>query len=237
MVTPTQDAVSILDIVRPAFEAFDRLKDLSHVEAPQMTWLNFGTYESIAIDILPGLIHRLRTTLPNLRLGLRVSRTSELLSMVRKGELCSALITETDDLSRFYKREVYEDRLGFYVSAKHPIADLGWRAATTLGVASLIPGKDGLPRYFKKFLRQLNGIRPAIQSDSFETLRASAAAGVMVSVLPNRVARRHDDLKEVFPEGLKNRESGKHRLLVVSQANCDIAEVDFLAAETSRLLE
>lgn len=235
-VTPTQDALSILAVVRPAFDAFDRLKDLNKIQAPQMTWLNFGTYESIAIDILPGLIHRLRSTMPNIRLGLRISRTADLLSMVRKGELCSALITEVDDLNRFYAKEVYLDRLGFYVSAKHPIADLGWEAAKRFGVGCLSPGKDGLPRYFTRFLKQLGGLRPSIQSDSFETLRASAAAGVMVSVLPDRVAKRQDDLLEIFPNGSKNLETGKHRLLVVSQANCDIEEVDFLAEETRRLL-
>ncbi len=100
----------------------------------------------------------------------------------------------------------------------------------------MLPGKDGHPRYFNRFLKQLGGIRPAILSDSFEALRISASAGVMVSVLPNRVAQRTDDLLEIFPEGKKNREPGRHRLLLVSQANCDIEEVDFLAAEALRLL-
>ena len=116
-----------------------------------MTWLNFGTYESIAVDILPGLIHRLRTTMPNLRLGLKISRTANLLSMVRQGELCSALIPEQDELGRFYTREVCTDRLGFFVSAKHPISQLGWDAVNKFGLGSLSPGKEGLPRYFTRF--------------------------------------------------------------------------------------
>jgi len=90
---PTPDAMSILEVVRPAFAAFERLRDLQQTPAPQMSWLNFGTYESIAIDVLPGLILSLRERMPNLKLGLRVSRTANLLTMVRKGELCSALIT------------------------------------------------------------------------------------------------------------------------------------------------
>lgn len=235
-VTPTQEALSILKVVRPAFEAFERLKDLSQVDAPKMTWLNFGTYESIAVDILPGLIHRLRTVLPHLRLGLKVSRTSNLLTMVRKGELCSALIAEVDDLSRFYVKPVYEDRLGFFVSKKYPIAQMGWKAAKEYGIGSLSPSKDGLPRYFMKFLKQTGEIKPSIHCDSFETLRCAAAAGVLVSVLPLRVAQRHDDLVEIFPSGSKNKEEGKHQIMVVSMANCDVEEIDFLAAETSKLL-
>lgn len=236
-VLPTQDALAILDVVRPAFEAFERLKELSHPRAPRITWLNFGTYESIAVDILPGLIHMLRSTLPHLRLGVRISRMANLLTMVRKGELCSALITEVDDLDRFYAKEVYVDRLGFFVSRRHPIANLSWQAAVSeYGLGSLSPGKEGLPRYFTRFLRQLGNTKPTVLSDSFETLRAAAASGVLVSILPHRVANRQDDLVEIFPNGGKNKDQGEHRLLVVGKVNCDREEVDFLAQEASRLL-
>lgn len=192
--TATSDATTILNVVRPAFEAFDRLKDLNNIEAPQISWLNFGTYESIAIDILPGLINTLREKLPKARLGLRIARTSQLLTMVRKGELCSALITEVDDIERFYKKEVYEDRLGLYVSPKHPIVQEGWKAIEKYGVGSLSPSKDGLPRYFAKFLKNIDTVKPMVLCESFETLRSAAAAGVIVSILPKRVADRFDDL-------------------------------------------
>jgi DNA-binding transcriptional LysR family regulator len=179
--------------------------------------------------------------MPHLRLGVRISRTSHLLTMVRKGELCSALITEVDDMERFYSREVYVDQLGFFVSAQHPIAQLGWGAVREFGLGSLAPGKDGLPRYFSRFLRQLGGAKPTVLSDSFEALKTAAQAGVLVSVLPRRVARRlssgEGGLLEIFPDGSKNKELGRHRILVVSQANCDTEEVDFLADETARILQ
>lgn len=238
-VTPTQDAISILEVVRPAFEAFDRLRELKSAPVPKISWMNFGTYESIAIDLLPGLIHSLRQKLPTLRLGLRISRTSNLLTMVRKGELCSALITEVDDLDRFYVRHVANDRLGLYASRKHAIGAAGWSAIAKFGFGSLAPGKDGLPRYFTKFLRQYDLAKPAIVSDSFETLRAAAAAGAIVAVLPHRVARRIDDLLELTPSGTVSKgpkETGRHKILVVSQTNCDREEADFVAEEARRLL-
>lgn len=236
-VTPTQDALSILDVVRPAFDAFDRLREINNAPLPKLTWLNFGTYESIAIDVLPGLIHGLRQRMPHLRLGLRISRTGNLLTMVRKGELCSALISEVDELNRFYVKEVATDRLGLYVSNRHPIAKLGWQAIEKYGIGSLSPGKDGLPRYFAKFMRQLGAIRPFILSDSFETLRAAAVAGTLVAVLPERVALRSNDLLEIVPAKANAfQEVGRHKICVVSQSNCDPEETDFLAAEASRLL-
>jgi DNA-binding transcriptional LysR family regulator len=237
VITPTQDALAILEIVRPAFDAFERLKNINHAPVPQMSWLKFGTYESIAIDVLPGLIHSLRERLPNLKLTLRISRTANLLTMVRKGELCSALITEVDDLDRFYIKDVSEDRLGLFASARHPIAQHGWSALVEYGYGSLAPGKDGLPRYFTRFVKQLDGIKPFILSDSFEALRASAVAGSLVAVLPRRVALRDDGLVEIVPphaRGLKDQ--GHHRIYVVSQSNCDPEETDFLAAEAQKFL-
>jgi len=237
-ITPTQDALSILDIVRPAFAAFDRLRDINQTPVPKMTWLNFGTYESIAVDLLPGLIHSLRERMPGLKLGLRISRTANLLTMVRKGELCSALITEVDDLDKFYVKDVCEDHLGLFVSARHPIAQLGWKAVDQYGFGSLAPGRDGLPRYFSKFMRQTELSKPLILSDSFEALRAAALSGALVTVLPKRVAMRTaGDLVELpIPKTKSSRETGRHRICVVSQANCDAEETDFLAEEARRLL-
>lgn len=239
-VIATQDALSILSVVRPAFEAFDRLRDLNGAPIPKISWMKFGTYESIAIDLLPGLIHSLNQKLPNLRLGLRVSRTSNLLSMVRKGELCSALIPEVDQLDRFYVKEVGEDRLGLYVSNRHPIAEAGWSAVEKFGFGSLTPSQDGLPRYFSKFLKNFELAKPTLLSDSFETLRAAAAAGVIVAVLPSRVAQRFDDLLELTPKSSIDKtakELGRHKIFVISQTNCDRSETDFVASEAERLLK
>lgn len=235
-VKATQEALSILSVVRPAFEAFGKLSELGSHPVPQMSWLNFGTYESIAVDILPGLLHRLREKLPNLRLGLRIGRTGQLLSMVRKGELCSAIVTEVDGLDRFYKALVGEDRLGVYISARLPAAQLGFHAVEKYGLGSLAPGKEGLPRYFSRFLRRLGPLKPMVQSESFETLRTAATNGAIAAVLPHRVAMRSAELIEITPKG-DPRSAGLHRIFVVSQANCDEDEAKFLAEEARQILD
>lgn len=239
-VIPTPEAIALLSAVRPAFEAFENLNSLNHISAPKISWMNFGTYESIAIDLLPGLLHSLRNKLPNMRLSLRISRTSNLLTLVRKGELCSAIITEVDDLDRFYVKEVSQDSLGFFVSKNHPIASIGWKSTISYGVGSLAPGKEGLPRYFTKYMKQFDLQKPIMLSDSFEALRASASSGAVVSVLPKRIANRYDDLLEIFPANYsknKFKESGLHKILAISQMNCDKEETDFIASESSRILK
>lgn len=235
-VTPTPEALAVLQVVRPAFEAFDQLRELSHPSVPKMTWLNFGTYESMAIDILPGLLKSLREKMPNLRLSLRVSRSAQLLTMIRKGELCSAMVAESEEIEKFYSQVVTEDRLGLYVSRRHPIAEMGWRALDECGLGTLASGKEGLPRYFSKFLRQFDSLQPLLVSDSFEILRAAACAGSLVAVLPQRVAERNEDLIEISSyKGRPLRELGRHKILVVSLRSCDPEETDFLAAEAARL--
>lgn len=233
---PTPEAVSLLNSVRPAFDVFEKLNGATtQSEIPKMSWLDFGTYESLAIDLLPALVARLHSLMPECRLTFRISRTGNLLTMVRKGELCTALITETE-CERFYCKKVGEDRLGFYVSHRHPIQRLGWGALEKYGVGVLSPGKEGYPRYMTKFLRQIGSTKPFLKSDSFESLRACAAGGLLVAALPGRVARRNQDLVEIFPGDGPDESLGRHDLLLISQSSCDREEVDFLAAEIGRII-
>ncbi len=232
-VTPTEEAIAILRVVRPAFAAFKKLGELGSQPVPKLTWLNFGAYESIAMDILPGLLHRLREVMPGLRLSLRIGRTSQLLTMVRRGELCSALVTEVDDSDRMYKVNVAEDRLGVFVSARHPVGEMSFAEACAMGLGSLAPGKDGLPRYFTRFMRKLDSCKATVLSESFETLGAATASGVIAAVLPALVAKRIGNLREITPANCRG--MGQHQIYVVSQPNCDREEADFLAYEARRL--
>lgn len=235
---PTAEAQAILSIVRPAFEAFEKLKSLNNIHVPTIAWTNFGTFESMGIEILPGLVNCFREKLPTAKIGVRIARSSQLLTMVRKGELCSALIAESDNLEKFYKREVYEERLGFYVSSQHSISKLGWNAINSIGVGSLAPCKEGLPRYFTKFLKLLHPTKPFVLCESFEILRSAAVAGTLVAILPERIAKRSPDLVEIFPPNSSNfKEQSRHKLYVVSLASCDREETDFLAEEISNLLK
>lgn len=239
-IRPTVEAMQLLDIVKPAFEVFDRLREANSTEAPKISWINFGTYESIAIDVLPGLMQSLCLKMPQAKLGVRISRTANLLTMVRKGELCSALITETDELEKFYVKEVATDRLGIFVGRGTKTEELGWEACEKFGIGTLAAGATGLPRYFTRFMKGLGKIKSAVVSDSFEALRAVAASGVAPVVLPLRVASRNMDLVELPPRESKAHATianGEHRLLVVSQANCDREEVNFIASEVGFLLK
>lgn len=234
-VIATTEAEAILNIVRPAFDVFEKIKNLNNVEAPHISWINFGTYESVAVDILPGLIEVFRTQMPKTKLGLRIARTQELINMVRKGELCAALITEVDDLNRLHVEPIYTDELGFFVNPSMPIAKLGWAAVEKFGYGTISPPKIGYPRYYSRFIKQMKGLKPIVRSESFEALRAAAVSGSIISVLPQRVGKRKNDLVQISPPE-KSYDKGEHRLLMIGTLNCDKEELSFLAKQCKKFL-
>lgn len=233
-IQPTKEAIDILNIVRPAFNIFDTLNNLEKSTTPKITSLNFGTYESIAIDILPGLINHLKTQIPKLKLGLRISRTDQLLTMLRKGELCSAIITEVDNINSFYKVEIYRDRLGLYISKNYLDNDTLEQILKNYNLGSLASSKSGPPLYYQRFLKKLGKIKLSVISESFEALRAATISGSIISILPQKVALRTNDLREITPSFIKP-ELSEHKIFVIGPKNCDRAEIDFLAAECKKL--
>lgn len=227
-VTPTEEALAILKIARPAFDVFDQLKNLTFNSTPALAWLKLGTYESLAVDTVPTLIQSLKEKLPELKLKVHVTRTGNLLTMIRKGELCSALITEVEDLENFDVQEVGKDTMGLFI--RKDVEPDG------KGFASLSPGKDGHPLYFQKFLSQFKGEAPQLLSDSFEALRSVALSGAMPAILPHRVAQRDDQLQELpLPEDKGH--TGEHRILLVSPGNCDPEETEFIAREARLIFD
>ena len=196
-----------------------------------MSWLNFGVDECFASEILPRFIKQIKTKLPKLKLTLRVGRPGALCSLVKKGELCMALVAENDAMKNLSVFPIYEDRLGIYFSAQLRLdSDL----IQKLGVASILPETSGHPLYYSRFLRSIDSqIRPVLTSDNYGTLLSMASSGVAPAVLPHRVAEKHPDaLKEIeFESNSSKTDLGKFKVCMVSQMGCDPAEDQFLLSE------
>jgi DNA-binding transcriptional LysR family regulator len=239
-ITPTDAASQLIAVSKPAIQA---LRELSiRIESsqtiPNIAWISFGAYESLAIDLLPKLTERLHSSLPKLKLTVRIANNGSLATMVRNGELCAAVVEENENLGRLLAVPVAQDRLGFYVSAKRPAIDQKWSDSRSIGTISA--GADGYPRYYSKFIQATLGknFRPSLLSDSYEALRSSAVYGSIMAILPSRVAeRRPGELIEITPPDLKDSSTGAHQILLISQPNCDPEEIQFLTAEIIPLLE
>lgn len=235
---PTGTAEHLLATAKPAIQALrDLTIRLEPSDAPDIAWISFGAYESLAIDLLPRLTEKLQMRLPKLKLTVRIANNSSLAMMVRNGELCAAVVEENPSLGRLLSVPVAQDRLGFYASAKTSRSDLKWEAIHSVGALS--PGPDGHARYYSKFIQAAFGtnFKPSVLSDSYEALRSSAVYGSCVAVLPSRVAnRRPGELVEITPPATSDASNGSHQILLISQPNCDPEEIQFLTSEIKPLL-
>ena len=234
----TGAADQLLLVAKPAIQALRELSiRVENSEVPDIAWISFGANESLAVDLLPRLTKQLQSKLPKLKLTVRVAGNATLASMVRNGELCAAVVEESDNLGRLLSVPVGQDRLGFYVSAETPKPEQIWDTSRAIGTIS--PGSDGHARYYSKFVQAAFGknFKPSVLSDSYEALRSSAVYGSVMAILPARVAhRRPDELVEVVPPNPMESSNGSHQILLISQPNCDPVEIQFLTSEIAPLL-
>lgn len=235
---PTDTAEHLLATAKPAIQA---LRDLTirmeSSDVPQLAWISFGAYESLAIDLLPKLTERLKSKLPKLKLTVRIANNGALATMVRNGELCAAVVEENDGLGRLLSIPIAQDRLGFYVSVQASPSELKWDPTRAIGTLS--SGPDGYARYYTKFIHAAFGanFKPSVVSDSYEALRSSAVYGSCVAILPSRVAnRRPGELVEITPPEMLQASIGSHQILLISQPNCDQDEIRFLTSEIKTLI-
>jgi DNA-binding transcriptional LysR family regulator len=237
-VKPTPYCLEVLAKVRPLLSSLESLSIDQPRDVPRLSWLDIGAYESLAVTLMPSLLDVLQQKCPGIRLTVKVARSGKLSSMVRKGELCMAIVIENDLMEGLTVIEVGEDRLGYFVSASLPSKMQTWEATKTLAIGDLLPGPDGPPRYHSKFVEasRLSG-HPSFTSDSLEAILAATTHGSIVGILPVRVATRAmTRLTEITPPEIVEHGLGRHKICLISRQNCDPRENDFLAAELRALL-
>jgi DNA-binding transcriptional LysR family regulator len=238
---PTQYCLEILNSAEPAFRVFHDLEKLHSRSlcVPHIAWLNFGTSQCVASEILPRLVKRLKEHLPDLKLTLKVGRCPALVSRVKKGELCMALVAVDGEIRGLSSYPLYEDRLGIYVSARH-IDDDEIARRLAKGIAGLSADVDGHPLYYTRFLRSFDEkLRVTLSCDTYETLYELAVDGSVAAILPERLALRHAGvLREITPVRVsaKAREAGKFTVRMISESACDPSEDEFLISELRSLI-
>ena len=197
------------------------------IENFEMGSLAIGTYESIALELAQLFCQEIRKDFPDIRLSIQTDRTSELLKKIQSGELCLAIVTQTDKLPLDFLREViFTDELALYRSLDSSIRTLKDIKNILYGVIE--PGFDGHPAYVKDFLKQIDSAKPNLICDSFEVLKSIAETGNAVVLLPKKVAQKSSqNLVELeIPDQLH---SGLHEILLVASKTCDLREFKYIS--------
>lgn len=228
----TDACTKLLEKAGPALLALDSLFE-QKPEKVRIDYLDLGAYESLAHSVLADFVRQLRSEHPQVKFNMVVSRTSELLKKLRTGELCTALVAETEGMDRLKLEEVAKDEMGLFLAKNLGHLAEDWEAIRALGFGLISTSSDGVPTYLRKFLKQL-GSNPKVTltSDSYEVLRRAAVNGLAVAVLPLRVGQRNQhDLVEIKKfNGVERKIFGEHKIYLASMDRCDEKESAYLAA-------
>lgn len=231
-VSPTQECLELLEKTRPILASIDSLDVDIQRAVPKMSWLTFGVDESLALTVTPPLLKRLYAKTPQTKLTMRTGSAQKLCSMVRKGELCMAVIRECDALEGLTVMPITEDRLGVFAT---PEFKKNNKELVKCGFASVAAPEGGHPLYYTKFLkRHLVNIPTRFVCDNYETLRSLALANCFAALLPERLARHtKNTLVPLLGEGGV---SETHSIVLISRNDCDYEENQFLCTEMRTFL-
>jgi len=181
--------------------------------------ISIGTYESVAINVLPRLLKKFRVLYPGIKMDLHTARADILSRMVRKGELDMALTINGEADKMIYATHLATDELGLYISQDYPDANLELEKWEEWPLATISAGPEGWPSYYLRFMNSIpSKYRIVLNSDSFETIRSLTAAGSAVGLLPVRVAeRKRDDLLKIWPKDAKIAKLSRHHISFITR--------------------
>lgn len=223
----TEKGKLLLQMAENVFQALETSFPESSSTDLQIASLSIGTYESIALDIIHHFSHKIRLDFPEVKLNFQISRTSELIKKIQSGELCLAIISQHDDLpAGFITETLFTDHLGIYASSSLGITSLTEITDQMMGVIST--SANGMPSYFKKFLKENSEFKPNLVCDSFEVLRELAEKADAIVVLPKRVAAKSRTALNELTQPTA-RSTGEHKILLIASGTCDRQEFEYVS--------
>lgn len=223
----TEKGAQLLAQTEKIFQAFDETFAIDEQDALQLGSLAFGTFESAALDLMQDFSSKIRKDFPDVKLHFQISRSSELIKKIQSGELCSAIVAETDMMPESFLRQIiFTDTLGIYASEK-----LGFKQIADIKncmIGTLTSTADGHPNYYKNYLKQFPEIKPNLMCDSFEVLRSFAEKAEAVVILPRRVALQS---RVPLVELQTNADplAGSHSIYLIASGTCDQKEFQYLS--------
>ena len=233
-IEPTKEALKLIEWISPVFNALDNLHIKITTKVPPIAYINLGATQELSLQYTPLLFKDLKKVLPQLKLTVYSNRSDELLKMIRKGELCSAILVADDSsLEPFYVITLYEDEFGFFVKPELKNKNLEGLIEKH-GLSMIRTSTSGLPLYMSQFLNQFSPkLKTTFLSDNFLTVSKIASLEDIVALLPKRIGKRENLVEVFFQKPLKH--SGRHKVVLVSEKYCDKEEVDFIAEKLKNI--
>lgn len=228
----TEDGISLMRRVKPILEALEFV-DLDQSENTEIEGsIRLGAYESIAVEYMPQLFKKIEAIYPKVKIDVQTSRTENLVKQVRKGSLDMALVINGQSDNKLIEQTLFVDQLGIYISGSVARAGASLEDYQAMGLATISPSTDGHPLFYKNFLKTLPAsLKTVFTCDSFETIRSFASNGIMLGLLPSRVAGRTPGLVRVWPIDDEFKGRSSHRISLLSRKNVSPHLVELIHQE------
>ncbi|MGE0614510.1 MAG: LysR family transcriptional regulator [Bacteriovoracia bacterium] len=144
------------------------------------TELKIGTYDSVAIYLMPNVIAEAQRRLPHLKLALTCDRSASVVKQIEAGTLDCGLCMVMGRHTRLEAVPLFSDRFGFYLRPGSQHTD---------EIITVPDASDQNGKTVSGHLRTFANLRARVlEVPSFEIAKAMTLAGLGIGVLPERVA-------------------------------------------------
>ena len=171
-------------LIRDAEDIMDLCASQS---APLCGDLRLGVIPTIGPYLLPRILPGLTGTYPALKLYLKEAQTEDLLAMLRRGEIDTALMALPYDIDEFAARELLADRFIFVCPQNHPFAEKKVITPADLAAQPLLLLEEGhclRGHALDACMLNPGRARAQFEATSLPTLVQMVAAGIGVTLLP-----------------------------------------------------
>jgi DNA-binding transcriptional LysR family regulator len=231
----TETGRHLISQLRPILDSLQKIEgdDTPTKDRHFKTKIAIGTYESVAVNVLPRLLKKFGVLYPGIKLDLRTSRTDILSRLVRKGELDFALTINGESDKMIQSVDLATDELGLFVSTGYQLLNRNFETWEEWPLATVSTGPEGLPVYYERFLKSIPGnFHVVLNSDSFETIRSLTVEGSAVGLLPVRVAgRKGNDLIKIWPREEKISKQSRHHISLINRRSVNQELVQLFKTE------
>ncbi len=224
--TVTKAGETLLAFCRKLYRDLETIEDQIHRDSEQqVTKVNIGTFQSIAIYFWPYLLESIKDD-SSLSISLMTNRSSSVIESLLKREIDLALTVEAPLQAGLISHELYTDQYALYGSTKLKLESLTQEEARKL---TLIYIPSAIDRDGVSLRQHINSwgynFHEEFNVDSFEVVGEFVSKNYAVGILPNMVARNYK--KKITPLKLTNKRSpyfGDHRFFLSYRNDLDLPQ-------------
>jgi len=209
-VSLTPDGRQLFPAIRGIVEAKDRFRDaLAALQGGDTGCVRIGSFTSVAVHWLPGMIKSFCTTHPKIELKMLNGDYHDIAEWFCKDTIDVGFVTEKTNLPGCEYIPLKEDRLLAVLSKDHPLAGRDMISVTELEGEPFISLLESSDQDARSVLEQA-GVHVDVKfttKDDYAII-AMVAQGLGVSILPELLLEGHPEVCTVPIEGGKKRTIG-----------------------------